>query len=156
MQKAFLKQKFSKFTDKIKKLHLIKLKITKAMNLPEELRYSKDHEWLRVEGDTAVVGITDYAQSELGDIVFVEVPTVGETLSQGDTLGTIEAVKTVADVYMPIDGEVLEVNPELDSTPELINQDPYGKGWIAKIKLTNPDQVNDLLTADQYKELINA
>ncbi len=126
------------------------------MNLPENLKYSKDHEWLRVEGDTAVIGITDYAQNELGDIVFVEVPTVGETLSQGDTLGTIEAVKTVADVYMPVDGEVLEVNPDLDATPELINQDPYGQGWIAKIKISNPDQLNDLLTADQYKELINA
>ncbi len=126
------------------------------MNLPEELRYSKDHEWVKVEGDVATVGITDYAQNELGDIVFVEVPTVGETLSQGDTLGTIEAVKTVADVYMPVDGEVLEMNPDLESAPELINQDPYGKGWIAKVKLSNPDQVNSLLTADQYKELINA
>jgi glycine cleavage system H protein len=126
------------------------------MNLPEELRYTKDHEWIKLEGDQAVVGITDYAQSELGDIVFVEVPTVGETLSQGDTLATVEAVKTVADVYMPVDGEVLEMNPALENTPELINQDPYGKGWIARIKVTNPDQVNNLLTADQYKELINA
>ncbi len=126
------------------------------MNLPADLKYSKDHEWIKVEGDVAIIGITDYAQSELGDIVFVEVPTVGETLSQGDTLGTIEAVKTVADVYMPLDGEVLEMNPDLDATPELINQDPYGKGWIAKIKITDPSQLENLLTVDQYKELINA
>ncbi len=126
------------------------------MNLPEDLRYSQDHEWIKVEGDVATIGITDYAQSELGDIVFVEVPTVGETLSKGDTLGTIEAVKTVADVYMPVDGEVLEMNADLESTPELINQDPYGKGWIARIKLSDPAQLEELLTADKYKELINA
>ena len=126
------------------------------MNLPEDLRYSKDHEWVRVEGDVAIIGITDYAQSELGDIVFVEVPTVGESLSKGDTLGTIEAVKTVADIYMPVDGEVLEMNPDLEGTPELINQDPYGKGWIAKVKLSDLAQVEELLTVDQYKELINA
>ena len=128
----------------------------KAMKFPEELKYTKEHEWIRVEGDTATVGITDYAQSELGDIVYVEVPNVGETLSQGDTLGTIEAVKTVADIYMPVDGEVLEMNPDLADAPELINQDPYGKGWIVKIKITNPDQLNGLLTAEQYKQMINA
>ncbi len=128
----------------------------KAMNFPEDLKYTKEHEWIRVEGDTAVVGITDYAQSELGDIVYVEVPNVGETLSQGDTLGTIEAVKTVADIYMPVDGEVLEMNSELENAPELVNQDPYGKGWIAKIKVLKPEQLNDLLTAEQYKQMINA
>ena len=127
-----------------------------TMNLPADLKYTKEHEWLRIDGDVAVLGITDYAQSELGDIVYVEVPTVGEELSAGDTLGTIEAVKTVADVYMPIDGEVLEMNPDLDATPESINSDPYGNGWIAKIKITNPDQLNELLSAEQYKELINA
>ena len=126
------------------------------MKFPEELKYTKEHEWLRVEGDTATVGITDYAQSELGDIVYVEIPNVGETLSQGDTLGTIEAVKTVADIYMPVDGEVLEMNPALEDSPELINQDPYGQGWIVKIKISNPDQLNGLLTAEQYKQMINA
>ncbi len=136
------------------KYHIKPQKI-KNMNIPENLKYTNEHEWLRIEGDTAVVGITDYAQSELGDIVFVEIPAIGETLSQGDTLGTIEAVKTVADIYMPVDGEVLEMNPDLDAAPELINQDPYGKGWIVKIKITNPDQVNDLLSADDYKNLIN-
>ncbi len=134
----------------------IKPKNIKTMNIPEDLKYTKEHEWLRVEGDVATVGITDYAQSELGDIVYVEIPNVGETLSQGDTLGTIEAVKTVADIYMPVDGEVLEMNPDLDASPELINQDPYGKGWIVKIKITNPDQVNGLLSAEDYKKLINA
>ena len=126
------------------------------MDLPQDLRYSKDHEWVKVDGDVALIGITDYAKNELGDIVFVEVPTVGDTLSKGDTLGTIEAVKTVADVYIPIDGEVLEMNPELENTPELINQDPYGKGWIAKIKVTDASQIDGLLTVDQYKDLINA
>ncbi len=126
------------------------------MDLAQDLRYSKDHEWVKVDGDVALIGITDYAQNELGDIVFVEVPTVGDTLSKGDTLGTIEAVKTVADVYIPIDGEVLEMNPELENTPELINQDPYGKGWIAKIKVTDASQIDGLLTVDQYKDLINA
>ncbi len=126
------------------------------MDLPQDLRYSKDHEWVKVDGDVALIGITDYAQNELGDIVFVEVPTVGDTLSKGDTLGTIEAVKTVADVYIPVDGEVLEMNPELENTPELINQDPYGKGWIAKIKVTDASQIDGLLTVDQYKDLINA
>ncbi len=127
------------------------------MNLPEDLKYTKDHEWLKVEADgTATVGITDYAQNELGDIVFVEVNTVGEQLSKGDTLATVEAVKTVADVYMPVDGEVLEANSELDDTPELINQDPYGKGWIVKIKISDMSQVDELMTAQQYKEFINA
>ena len=126
------------------------------MNLPQELKYTKDHEWVKVEDDIVVIGITDYAQGELGDIVFVEVPTVGEELVAGDTLGTIEAVKTVADIYMPIDGKVLEMNAELEDTPELINQDPYGRGWIAKIKIADSSQLDELLSAEQYKELINA
>jgi len=126
------------------------------MNLPKELKYTKDHEWVKVEDDIVVIGITDYAQGELGDIVFVEVPTVGEELVAGDTLGTIEAVKTVADIYMPIDGKVLEMNAELEDTPELINQDPYGRGWIAKIKVADSSQLDELLSAEQYKELINA
>ncbi len=134
----------------------IKTQKIKAMNFPNDLKYTKEHEWIRVEGDTIVIGITDYAQSELGDIVYVEIPVVGEQLSQGDTLGTIEAVKTVADIYMPVDGEVLEVNPELEDAPELINSDPYGKGWIVKAKISDPAQLDGLLTADQYKEMINA
>lgn len=124
------------------------------MNLPENLFYTKDHEWLRVEGDTAYIGITDFAQGELGDIVFVEINTLGETLRKEDVLGTIEAVKTVSDVFMPVSGEVLEVNPELEQAPELVNKDPYGKGWMVKIRLTNPDEVSTLLTAEKYKELL--
>lgn len=134
----------------------IKTQKIKAMNFPNDLKYTKEHEWVRVEGDTMIIGITDYAQSELGDIVYVEIPTVGEQLSQGDTLGTIEAVKTVADIYMPVDGEVLEVNSELEDAPELINSDPYGKGWIVKAKIANQQQLDDLLSADQYKEMVNA
>jgi len=124
------------------------------MKVPENLKYTKDHEWLRVEGNEAFIGVTEYAQGELGDIVFIEVETIGETLEKEETFGTIEAVKTVSDMFMPVAGEVLEFNEELEATPELINQDPYGKGWIVKIKLTNPAQVNDLLDAAAYKALI--
>lgn len=124
------------------------------MNLPENLFYTKDHEWLRVEGDTAYVGITDFAQGELGDIVFVEINTLGETLKKEDVLGTIEAVKTVSDVFMPVSGEVLEVNPDLEQSPELVNKDPYGKGWMVKIRLTDPSEISTLLTAEKYKELL--
>jgi glycine cleavage system H protein len=126
------------------------------MNIPTNLKYTEDHEWVKVEGDVATVGITDYAQKELGDIVFVEVETVGEELSQGDTFGTIEAVKTVADIFMPISGEVIEKNEELVDTPENINNDPYEKGWIIKIKVSNPDELNNLLSADDYKGKIEA
>ena len=105
------------------------------MNIPENLKYTKDHEWLRVEGDEAFIGVTEFAQGELGDIVFIEVETIGETLEKEEAFGTIEAVKTVSDMFMPVAGEVLEFNEELESTPELVNQDPYGKGWIIKIKL---------------------
>ena len=124
------------------------------MNVPANLKYSNDHEWVRVEGNVAVIGITDYAQSQLGDIVFVDVQTQGETLEKGDMFGAIEAVKTVADAYMPISGKVLEVNAELEGVPQLVNQDPYGAGWLIKIEMTEPAQVNALLSAEDYKGTI--
>jgi glycine cleavage system H protein len=124
------------------------------MNILENLKYTKDHEWVRVEGDTAVVGITDYAQSQLGDIVFVDVQTEGETLEQGDMFGAIEAVKTVADAFMPVSGEVSAFNKALENTPELVNKDPYGEGWMVKVKMSDPAQVDGLLTPDDYKKLI--
>ena len=115
------------------------------MNIPDNLKYTKDHEWVRLEGDEAFVGITDYAQGELGDIVFIEVETVGEQLEKGETFGTVEAVKTVSDMFMPIAGEVLEFNDELQDKPETVNNDPYGKGWIVKIKPTDLSELSDLL-----------
>jgi len=124
------------------------------MNIPENLKYSEDHEWVRVEGDVAYVGITDFAQNELGDIVFVEVDSVGETLEKGDVFGTVEAVKTVSDLLLPLDATIEELNPALEDEPELINKDPYGEGWIIKIKIKNADQLNDLLDAAGYKALI--
>ena len=124
------------------------------MNIIENLKYTKDHEWIRVEGDEAVIGITDFAQEELGDIVFVEVETEGETLNKEEAFGTIEAVKTVSDLFMPVDGEVLEFNEELEDAPELINSDPFEKGWIVKIKITNASQLDDLLSAADYKAII--
>lgn len=124
------------------------------MNIPDNLKYTKDHEWLRIEGDIAVIGITDYAQNELGDIVFVEVETVGEKLEKEETFGTIEAVKTVSDLFMPLAGEVVEFNEELDEHPEIINSDPYDKGWIVKIKPDNIKDADLLLDAKSYKELI--
>ena len=123
------------------------------MNTPSNLKYTKEHEWLRVEGGVVVVGITDYAQSELGEIVFVEVETVGETLTAGEIFGTIEAVKTVSDLYFPIDGEIIEFNQELEDAPELINDDPYGKGWMIKIAPADMTQLDGLLSADEYKQL---
>lgn len=123
------------------------------MNFPEELHYTKDHEWIKISGDEALVGITDFAQNELGDIVYVEIETTGETLSQGDVFGTVEAVKTVSDLFMPISGEVIEVNETLQNAPETVNDDPYEKGWMVKLKVTNPDELGSLLSADQYKEL---
>ena len=126
------------------------------MNVPQNLKYTKDHEWLKVEGDTATVGITDYAQHELGDIVFIEVETVGETLGKHEAFGTIEAVKTVSDMFMPVGGEILEFNEALTSKPEIVNQDAYEAGWIIKIKLTNPAEVDELLDAAQYSALIGA
>ncbi len=124
------------------------------MNVPAELKYTKEHEWIRVEGDEAVIGITDYAQSQLGDIVFVECETVGDNLEAGDTFGTVEAVKTVSDLYMPVGGEVLEFNEELEGEPELVNKDPYGKGWIIRVKLGDEAEIDGLLTADAYKAII--
>jgi glycine cleavage system H protein len=124
------------------------------MNVPAELKYTKEHEWIRVEGEEAVVGITDYAQSQLGDIVFVECETVGDALEAGETFGTIEAVKTVSDLYLPVAGEVLEFNEELEGEPELVNKDPYGKGWIVKIKISDETELDGLLNADAYKTII--
>ena len=124
------------------------------MNTPAELKYTQDHEWVRVEGDVAVVGITDFAQSELGDIVFVDIQTEGETLSKGDVFGTIEAVKTVADAYMPVSGEVVEVNAGLDGAPEKVNSDPYGEGWMVKINFSDASEFDTLLSAEQYEEII--
>lgn len=124
------------------------------MNFPEDLRYTKDHEWIRIENNTATIGITDFAQSELGDIVYVEIETVGETLDREAVFGTVEAVKTVSDLFMPVSGEVLEVNPDLESSPESVNKDPYGKGWMIKVKLADDSQVSALLSAAQYRSLI--
>lgn len=122
------------------------------MNIPENLLYTKSHEWIRVEGENGFVGVSDFAQSELGDVVFVEVETVGETLDREEALGTIEAVKTVTDVYMPVGGEVLEFNEKVKETPDLINKDPYGEGWLVKIKISDPAQLTDLLDAANYKQ----
>ena len=124
------------------------------MNVPAELKYTKEHEWIRVEGEEAVVGITDYAQSQLGDIIFVECETVGDALEAGETFGTVEAVKTVSDLYLPVAGEVLEFNEELEGEPELVNKDPYGKGWIVKIKISDETELDGLLNADAYKAII--
>jgi glycine cleavage system H protein len=124
------------------------------MNVPADLLYTKDHEWLRVEGETAYVGVTDFAQGELGDIVFLEVETVGETLKKEEVFGTIEAVKTVSDMFMPVGGEILELNPSLEVSPDIVNKDPYGKGWIVRIKMTNPEEVSELLTDEKYKALL--
>ena len=124
------------------------------MNVPAELKYTSEHEWIRVEGDEIVVGVTDFAQGELGDVVFIEIETEGENLSQGDTFGTIEAVKTVSDLYMPVDGEVVEVNPALEETPELVNSEPFGGGWMIRVKLGDPSQLDELLSAEAYTALI--
>ncbi|HOA46288.1 MAG TPA: glycine cleavage system protein GcvH [Paludibacteraceae bacterium] len=124
------------------------------MNIPTNLKYTKDHEWFRLEGDCAYVGITDFAQSELGEIVFVEIETVGETLNAGETFGTVEAVKTVSDLFLPVSGEVLEANPLLEDQPELVNSDPYGEGWMVKIRVENMAETETLLTAEAYRSLI--
>lgn len=126
------------------------------MNFPENLKYTEDHEWIKVEGETALVGITDYAQKELGDIVFVDVTTEGETLSAGEVFGNIEAVKTVSELLLPAGGEVLELNPALADNPALVNSDPYGEGWIIKVKLSDPAEVNALMDAAAYKAQIGA
>jgi len=126
------------------------------MNVPENLKYSKEHEWIKVEGDSAIVGITDFAQSELGDIVFVEIDTVGDSIDADEVFGTIEAVKTVSDLFMPASGEVLELNEKLEDEPELVNTDPYGDGWLVKVKLSDASQLDNLMDAAAYKEMINA
>lgn len=124
------------------------------MNFPAELKYTKDHEWIRIEGDEAVIGITEFAQSELGDIVFVDIDTVGEEIDQDALFGSIEAVKTVSDLFMPVKSTVLSINDQLDASPELVNTDPYGDGWMVRVKLDNAADVDSLLSAESYKELI--
>lgn len=124
------------------------------MNVPENLKYSNDHEWCRLEGDMAVIGITDFAQSQLGDVVFVDVPTVGETLAAGEVFGSIEAVKTVSDAFLPVGGEIVEFNDAVDADPSQVNKDPYGEGWIIKVKVSSKAEYDALLTAEQYRALI--
>tara|TARA_B100000513_G_C11902200_1_gene185716 strand:+ start:2562 stop:2939 length:378 start_codon:yes stop_codon:yes gene_type:complete len=125
------------------------------MNIPAELKYTKDHEWVRIEGEEAVIGITDFAQSELGDIVFVEVETEGESIDSEEIFGSVEAVKTVSDLYMPLSGEVLSFNSELEDAPEVINSDPYGEGWMIRVKISDTSEIDTLLSAEQYKDLIS-
>ena len=125
------------------------------MNFPNNVRYTSEHEWIRVEGEEAYVGITDYAQSELGEIVFIDVPTLGEVVAQGEVFGSVEAVKTVSDLNMPATGEVLEVNEELEAHPELVNEDPYGKGWMVRIRLTDPSELDSLMDAAAYEASIH-
>ena len=122
------------------------------MNIPENLKYTKDHEWIKVDGDTATIGVTDFAQQQLGDVVFVEIETEGENLGKGDVFGTIEAVKTVSDMYMPVSGEVTEVNPKLEDAPETVNEDPYGDGWMIKVKVSDAGELDELMSAEDYKK----
>ena len=124
------------------------------MNVPNDLKYTKDHEWVKIEGDTATVGVTDFAQGELGDIVYVEVETIDEELEREEVFGTVEAVKTVSDLFMPISGEVIEFNESLESNPEKVNEDPYGEGWMIKIKIADPSELEDLLSAEDYSSSI--
>ncbi|MCH1480234.1 MAG: glycine cleavage system protein GcvH [Crocinitomicaceae bacterium] len=124
------------------------------MNIPKDLKYTKDHEWVRIDGDTATVGVTDFAQGELGDIVFVEIETVDESLDMEEVFGSVEAVKTVSDLFMPISGEIIEFNEALETDPELVNSDPYGEGWMIKIKIADKSELNDLLTEEAYSNLI--
>ena len=126
------------------------------MNIPSNLKYTKDHEWVLVDGDFATVGITDFAQKELGDIVYVEVETLDQTLQKDEVFGTVEAVKTVSDLFLPMSGEIIEFNEDLESNPENVNSDPYGKGWMVKIKILNPDEIEHLLSSEDYKQLIGA
>ena len=126
------------------------------MNFPSELKYTKDHEWIRLEGNEAIVGITEFAQRELGDIVYIDINTVGTEVAENEVFGTVEAVKTVSDLFMPVTGTVLEINNNLDAAPELVNQDPYGEGWMVKISVNSISDVGELLSSEQYKELIGA
>jgi len=124
------------------------------MNIPENLKYTKDHEWIRVEGSTGYVGVTDYAQGELGDIIYIDIKSIGDTLNQNDTFGSIEAVKTVSDCYAPVSGKVLEFNSAINDNPAIVNQDPYGAGWIIKMEITNPAELDNLISAEEYKKLV--
>ena len=124
------------------------------MNFPSDLKYTKEHEWVRVEGDVATIGITEFAQSELGDIVFIDINTIGDSIDQDEIFGAVEAVKTVSDLFMPISGEVLEKNDDLDSSPESVNSDPYGAGWMIKVKMSNPSEMDGLLSAETYREMV--
>jgi glycine cleavage system H protein len=124
------------------------------MNIPENLKYTKDHEWIAIDGDIATIGITDFAQGELGDIVYVEIETLDETLDQEEVFGSIEAVKTVSDLFMPVSGEIIELNEEIESSPEVVNSDPYGDGWMIKVKMSDPSEADALLVADAYNELV--
>ena len=126
------------------------------MNIPSNLKYTKDHEWVLIDGDIAIVGITDFAQKELGDIVYVEVETLDQTLSKDEVFGTVEAVKTVSDLFLPLSGEIIEFNEDLESNPENVNSDPYSKGWMIKVKIANPAEIDELLSCDAYKQLIGA
>ncbi len=126
------------------------------MNIPQELKYTKDHEWVRIEGDTATIGVTDFAQGELGDIVYVEVETLDENLEKEEVFGTVEAVKTVSDLFMPVSGEIIEFNDSLEDEPEKVNDDPYGKGWMIKVKLSDTSELDQLLSADEYKEVVGS
>ncbi|MBM3417490.1 MAG: glycine cleavage system protein GcvH [Bacteroidetes bacterium] len=125
------------------------------MKVPNNLKYTKDHEWVSVDGDIAIVGITDFAQSELGDIVYVEIETIGETVSQEQVFGSIEAVKTVSDLFMPLSGEILEFNEQLESNPELVNSDPYGEGWMVKVKISDNKEIEELMSAEDYGKLVH-
>jgi len=137
----------------IKKLYIC-IKIKNIMNIPTNLKYTKDHEWVSIEGDIATIGITDFAQSELGDIVYVEIETEGETIEAEEVFGSVEAVKTVSDLFMPISGEIIEFNSELDANPELVNSNPYENGWMIKVKISDASEVENLMSAEDYKELV--
>lgn len=126
------------------------------MNIPQELKYTKDHEWVKIEGDTATIGVTDFAQGELGDIVYVEVETLDESLDREEIFGTVEAVKTVSDLFMPVSGEIIEFNDSLEDEPEKVNNDPYGEGWMIKVKLSDASEVEELLSAEEYKEVVGS
>ena len=126
------------------------------MNLPSELKYTKDHEWVKIEGDVAIIGVTDFAQSELGDIVYVDIETVGDTLEKDEIFGSVEAVKTVSDLFLPLSGEIVEFNESLESEPEKVNTDPYGEGWMIKMKFSDASEIENLLDADAYKEVVGA
>jgi glycine cleavage system H protein len=125
------------------------------MNFPVDLKYTKDHEWLRVNGESGTIGVTEFAAKELGDVVYMDINTLGDSLDKGSTFGTVEAVKTVSDIYMPVSGEVTEINAALEATPELVNKDPYGEGWMIKIKITHPAELNDLMSADEYSKTVD-